>query len=86
MKANSKGLEAQEIYKVLVEKCTDGICTIQSGHFRFTNPEFQRIFGYAHGECIDRDIGDLVVPEDTELLTQMIKRIEAGTEKVNLRP
>lgn len=76
-----KGLKAQEIYKVLVEKCTDGICAIQSGHFRFTNPEFQRIFGYAHGECIDKDIGDLVVPEDAELLTQMIKRIEAGTEK-----
>jgi len=76
-----KDLKAQGIYKVLVEKCTDGIYVIQSGHFRFTNPEFQRIFGYAHKEFIDRDIRDLVVPGDMELLTETIKRMGAGTEK-----
>lgn len=76
-----KDSKAQGIYKVLVEKCTDGIYVTQSGHFRFTNPEFQRIFGYAHEEFIDRDIRDLVVPGDVELLTETIKRMEAGTEK-----
>jgi len=78
---NLEHSKTQGIYKVLVEKCTDGIYVIQSGRFRFTNPEFRRIFGYTHEELTDRDIRDLIVPGEMELLTETIKRMEVGTEK-----
>lgn len=75
--------ESEGRYRALVEESLAGIYIIQGGYFRYVNPSFASIFGYASpAEVIDRvPVADLVSPADRELVTGNLRRRLEGEIK-----
>jgi PAS domain S-box-containing protein len=72
--------QSEERYRGLVEQSLAGIYLIQDNRFRYVNPRFAEIFGYASpGEIVDRlAIEDLVSPEHRQLVMGNLGRRLAG--------
>ncbi len=64
----------------LVEQTLAGIYLIQEGRFRYVNPEFARIFGYASPEDIIDvlPMTDLIAPEDRDRVIENVRRRASG--------
>jgi PAS domain S-box-containing protein len=79
----SKALhESESKFQDLSEKSLVGIYLIQNGLFRYVNPTFAEIFGFAVDEVIDRKgPGDLPVPEDREMVKENVRRRVSGEIK-----
>lgn len=58
-------IESEEKYRSIVEESHVGVYIIQDGIFRFVNPTFCEIHGYAHDEIVNK-MGprDFIVPGD----------------------
>ena len=59
---------AEELYETLANSSQAGIWIIQSGKFRFVNPEFCRITGFSDSEIIGNDSLSIVFPDDREMI------------------
>jgi diguanylate cyclase (GGDEF)-like protein/PAS domain S-box-containing protein len=67
-------------FRGLVEQSLVGMYIIQDSRFRYVNPCFATIFGYASpADLIDSmHVNELVMPEDRERVTQAMRRRIAG--------
>jgi len=68
-KVQDKLRESEQKYRMLVEKTQDGIFVYQDHIFRYTNPAFRELLGYAEEELGRMGLKDIVRPE----LAQMIE-------------
>ncbi|MBV5333298.1 PAS domain S-box protein, partial [bacterium] len=67
---------SEERFRGLVEQSLAGIYIIQDGFFRYVNPGFAEIYGYASpADLIDRvTVNDLVSPEDRQMVADNLRR------------
>jgi diguanylate cyclase (GGDEF)-like protein/PAS domain S-box-containing protein len=72
-------LESENKFRSLAERALVGIYIIQDGIFRYLNPKFAEIFGYALPELIDR-MGprDLVLAEDWPTTEENLRKRLSG--------
>ena len=72
--------ESESRFRALVEQSLAGIYIIQDGRFRYVNPGFAAMFGYASAdEIIERvPFVDLVMPEDRARVAENIRQRVAG--------
>ncbi|MBI5786396.1 MAG: PAS domain S-box protein [Rhodocyclales bacterium] len=72
--------ESESRFRALVEQSLAGIYIIQDGRFRYVNPAFADIFGYASpADIIDRlPFGDLVAPADRDKVAENVRRRIVG--------
>jgi PAS domain S-box-containing protein len=81
--------ESENKFRDLVEKSTVGVYLLQDGIFRYVNPAFAQIHGYAAEELIDlKGPRDLVPSGDWASVRDGVKRCEselAGTIRLDLR-
>lgn len=77
---DADGSEETERFHALVEQSLVGIYIVEGGLFRYVNPEFIRIFGYASAAEIVGNIrvGDMVSPSDRALVAENLRRRAAG--------
>jgi two-component system, NtrC family, sensor kinase len=66
MRAAAKGIETENLFKILANKSPVGLYIVQDGKFCYTNPTFQNTTGYTEDELLSMDSLGLVVPEDRE--------------------
>ncbi len=74
--ANIALRESEGRFRALVEQSLAGIYIIQDGRFRYVNPGFAAIFGYASPEqLIDKvPVSELVSPEDRARVAENVRR------------
>ena len=71
--------ESEERFRALSEKSPAGVYLIQDDLFRYVNPAFAKIHGYAPEEIIDRfGPADFPAPEDRERVLNTVQRRMAG--------
>lgn len=70
-----------EHYSSLVEHSLVGVYLIQDGVFKFVNPRFAEIFGYAREELIGKSALDLVAPQTRDLVAENIRKRLTGEVK-----
>ncbi|MEW5788087.1 MAG: PAS domain S-box protein [Pseudomonadota bacterium] len=71
--------ESEARFRALVEQSLAGIYIIQDGGFRYVNPGFAAIFGYAVPEDIlGKNTMELVAPEDRERVGDNVRRRVEG--------
>ena len=76
---------SEEQYRALVENSEDAIYIADtSGHPRFANSAFPRIFGYGLAEVARKDLFDFVHPEDAEMVRQAFETLLRGEPVRNL--
>jgi len=74
--------ESEERYKTITEKTIAGIYLIQDGLFRYVNPTFCNIHGYARDELVDKFSPlDRVVEEEKKFLDDKIRRLLSGEQE-----
>jgi PAS domain S-box-containing protein len=66
--------ESEEKYRLLVENANDGICIIQDGFLKFSNPKVGEHTGYSIEELESIPFLDLVHPEDRASVTERQQR------------
>ena len=73
-------LEAAESkFRSLVEQSLMGIYIIQEGRFKYVNPKFAEVFGYAPEEIVpSMRVSDLVSPEDRPVVEENLRRRREG--------
>ncbi len=69
---------AEELYKTLAEKSMAGVYVVQDGKFCFINSNAASYAGYTREELLDKKVGLLVVPEDSERVRQNAKAMLLG--------
>lgn len=72
--------QSEARFRALVEQSLAGIYIIQGGYFRYVNPGFAHIFGYASSaELIDKvPLDALISPDDRGRVTENIRRRVEG--------
>ncbi|MFQ6128079.1 MAG: ATP-binding protein [Thermoplasmata archaeon] len=73
-------LEAQDLYKGLVENSPIGVCILQDNQIKFANDEFARMGGYTKEEIIGMDYRQLLTPESLEEHKEGIERRQRGLD------
>jgi two-component system cell cycle sensor histidine kinase/response regulator CckA len=68
-------------YRNLVERSRDGICIVRSRKLEFANKQFAEMVGFGIGDIIGSSFVDYFVPEDTERLVGISRRIIKGEEE-----
>ena len=72
-------LESEERFRCIVEQSIAGVYVIQDDVVAYANARFAEIFGYASPQAlVGRLIGNLVAPEDRELVASMMRRRLSG--------
>jgi two-component system, cell cycle sensor histidine kinase and response regulator CckA len=71
--------ESEEKYRTLVEHATEAIFIAQDGVIKFSNPSTLS-FGYSAEELARIPFGDLIHPEDRELVVERYRRRMQGEE------
>ncbi len=80
-KKNEKVLrDSEEKYRQLVERANDGVAVLQDGRFKYVNPEFTWMTGYAREELIDKSMEKLLPPEWKEKIKENYSRRMAGED------
>jgi PAS domain S-box-containing protein len=71
---------AERKFRGLVEQSLAGVYIIQGRYFRYVNPWFAKLFGYASPEeVVDRVlVSDLVTPADRARVADNVRRRESG--------
>ncbi len=72
--------ESEEKYRTLIENIQDGVFLIQDGGLKFVNEAFARIPGYTVEEILGMNFGDLVAPEDLDMVADRYTRMMAGED------
>jgi len=68
-------------YRSLVEDSMDGIAIVQDLEIKFVNPELIKMLGYQNDqEIVGHDFAEFVSPKDKDLLLQMGRDREKGTD------
>tara|TARA_R110001599_G_scaffold171353_1_gene362040 strand:+ start:22000 stop:24051 length:2052 start_codon:yes stop_codon:yes gene_type:complete len=77
---------SEHMFRALVEQSFVGVYIIQDDRFRYVNPQFVTIFGYAEpDEIIDRlPISALVSDQDTEMVRKKVL-LRASTQVMEMR-
>lgn len=70
-------LEAEALYRCLVENALVGVYLYQDGKIVYANPVFSNIFGYTQSEMATLDLVDLFVREERDY---MINKLTYGQE------
>lgn len=74
--------ESENIFRDLTEKSFVGIYLVQDGLFKYVNPRFAEIFGYAIEELIEKKgPKNLVFHEDWALVEENLRKRLSGAEK-----
>ncbi|MCS6910109.1 MAG: GAF domain-containing protein [Anaerolineales bacterium] len=70
-------LESREAYfRALIENAWDGVMILDNQRrLRYVSPSVERILGYRPAELLDRDIFELVHPDDTALASHALQEI-----------
>jgi PAS domain S-box-containing protein len=72
-------LESENKFKSFAEQALAGIYIIQDGVFKYVNPQFAQMFGYAVEECLnDMPFRDLVYAEDQATVEGQVARRTLG--------
>ncbi|HNR50338.1 MAG: PAS domain S-box protein [Bacteriovoracaceae bacterium] len=66
---------AEALNQSLVKSSPVGLCLVQDGVFKFTNPKLQEYTGYSDAELMDLDPYALIHPDDRSLIADLIDRI-----------
>jgi len=78
-KAEQALRESEEKYRLLVENAHDGICILQDGMVRFSNPRTEELAGYSSEELSRIPFVDLVHPKDRQtFIERQQEKHEAG--------
>ncbi|MCK4539105.1 MAG: PAS domain S-box protein, partial [Candidatus Krumholzibacteria bacterium] len=72
--------EGEEKYRTLIENIQDGVFLIQDGELKFVNEAFARIPGYTVEEISGMNFGELVAPEDLDMVADRYTRMMAGED------
>ncbi|MEA1865783.1 MAG: PAS domain S-box protein [Euryarchaeota archaeon] len=72
--------EGEEKYRTLIENIQDGVFLIQDGGLKFVNEAFARIPGYTVEEILGMNFGELVAPEDLDMVADRYTRMIAGED------
>ncbi len=72
--------ESEEKYRTLIENIQDGAFLIQDGELTFVNEAFARIPGYTVEELLGMNFGELVAPEDLDMVADRYVRMMAGED------
>ncbi|MCX5815949.1 MAG: PAS domain S-box protein [Proteobacteria bacterium] len=70
--------QAEELFKTLAHNSPVGVYIVQTGRFKFVNPYFERITGYAESELLDKDAMILVIPDDRNLTREHVLEMLKG--------
>ncbi|MBE0645796.1 MAG: PAS domain S-box protein [Bacteroidetes bacterium] len=77
---DSEGKEMETRYRALVEHSQDGVFVLSDGKIVFANAALADMLGYEAEELVDKEIVNLVAPEDHELVLSNYRRRVAGEE------
>jgi PAS domain S-box-containing protein len=70
---------AEERYRTLVESLQEVVFTVDvQGVLTYVSPQVKEMLGYEAGELIGRNIGDLLHPDDHELVQAMDQQVRRG--------
>jgi PAS domain S-box-containing protein len=72
--------QSEEKYHKLIDNIQDGVFIIQDGKIQFANEALAKIGGYTVEEIIGNDFGELVAPEDLEIVAERYQRRLAGED------
>ena len=76
--------DSEEKFRDLVEDINDVIYTIdKEGRYTYVSAAVQSIFGYSPEEFMQRQVGELVHPDDRPLLIEGFHNVLAGIQKPN---
>ncbi len=71
--------ESEHLFKDLTEKSLVGVYLIQDGVFRYVNPRFAEILGYAPHELIETiNHEETLFPEDRAAVVERLRKRESG--------
>jgi len=70
--------QSEELYKVLVNSCRDGVFLTQGGVMRFCNQALADMLGRSREELLARPYIDLVHPDDAAAQSERRRQREAG--------
>lgn len=62
--------DSERKYRSVVEHAREGIVVAQDGRARYSNPAMSEILGYSNAELQGKPLGDLVHPQDREMVLQ----------------
>lgn len=65
---------SEQKYRSLLSNSPDGICIIQDSRIVLANSSLEKIIGYSEKELLDMPIGDLIHPEDRDLVLDRAER------------
>ena len=77
--AESALRHSENMYRVLVDNCRDGVFLIQHGKVIFANPALADMLGYEHSELIGSDYMSLVASEDRPAQARRREAREGGS-------
>lgn len=81
--AEEKLIESETKFRSLVEQATVGVFILQGGRFKYTNPGFEKIFGYSREEFLKEVTVEMIVhPQDLEIVKTAIAQKLTG-EKIS---
>jgi two-component system NtrC family sensor kinase len=70
MKSTTERLDTEELFKILGEEASVGMCIMQDSKICYANSIFPIAIGYTRDELVGRDSLELVVPEDRETVRE----------------
>jgi PAS domain S-box-containing protein len=82
-KAEEELRKSEEKYRFLVEHANDAIYVTQDGKIPFANPMAETITGYTVDELKETPIGQLIHPEDREMVLDQYRRRLKGEQPPN---
>ncbi len=71
--------ESESRYRAMFDQSLVGIALIDKGHFSYTNPRFDEIFGHTADEMRQLGPYDLALPEEHERMRTQFERRLSGT-------
>ena len=78
MKSTIAQTVTEETIKILGNKSPIGVCILQEGKFCYVNPTFITYTGYSADELEGRDVLDIVVPKDREIVRKNALKMLKG--------
>lgn|GEM_PF-1448449 len=70
--------ESEEKYRAIVEKSHDGIYIQRGDRFLLVNDRISEIIGYSKEELYEKNVWDLLHPEDVEFVKEIAEKRAAG--------
>jgi len=75
--------ESEEKYKLLFENAVVGIAVLQQGKIKISNPMLRNIFKASKGELKEKNLLDLVYPEDRKKVEELHRnRVEGNKDRI----